>query len=114
MGYCPFLGLYRDREFSIATENVGPMLRLWSLVVKRSSGQALDQAWTRTTGVRTWPRCARDSGRDAGVTVTRLCARDKDFGLYVVTESFVSRHGSQANRAIWVATEAFSVATEIF
>ena len=112
MGYCPFLGLYRDREFSVAIENAGPMLRLWSLVMTRSSGQELDPAWTRTMGVSTWPRCVRDSGRDARVTVTRQCARDRDFGLCVATESFVSQHGSQANRAVWVTTEAFSIATD--
>ena len=36
-------------------------------------------------GVSTWPRCVRDSGRDARVTVTRQCARDRDFGLCVAT-----------------------------
>ena len=61
MGYCPFLGLYRDREFSVATKNAGPLLRLWSLVVTRSSGQALYPALTRTTSMRTSPRCACDS-----------------------------------------------------
>ena len=70
MGYCPFLGLYRDREFYVATENAGPMLRLWSLVVTRSSGQALYPAWTRTTSMRTSQRCACDSERDARVIVT--------------------------------------------
>ena len=107
MGYCPFLGLYRDREFSIATENAGPMLRLWSLVVTRSSGQALYPAWTLTTSMRTSPRYAPNSERDAHVTVTRQCARDRAFGLCVAIESFVSRHGSQANRAVWVAIEIF-------